>query len=322
MQRVGLIASQNGIGHARRLAHFSAGLYDLGYEVFLYLSTKQIRTLIEEIRTICPKTIVRDIKSHGLDGPTCQIDQIIEIPKELELELKNLDFVISDNVTWPGRVVDSFILMGHFSWIDYWGVDFSDKVRPLIHQVLGETLQISNWFLPKDFSHVPGEMKKIDTVEIPLSRYGSDGDSFRSRAKTEVWYAKGTTGLNWIHSNSLENELREHGLEMKTKETHRFRDSGLPTLVLGRPGLGTIRDCLALSVPFLPYWVGDDTELSRNQDTMKRVGLIPNTWEGNQQLDIKTLLDFSNDEKIQDRIKEYWLENSAPLVRVLSLMGF
>jgi hypothetical protein len=165
-------------------------------------------------------------------------------------------------------------------------------------------------------------MKRIDTVEIPLIRYGSDGGSLRSRAKTEVWYAKGTTGLNRIHSNTLENELREHGLEMKTRETHRFSDSGLPTLVLGRPGLGTIRDCLALSVPFLPYWVGEDPELSRNQDTMKKVGLIPNTWEGNQQLDIETLRDFSNDEKIQDRIKEYWLANSAPIVTVLSLMGF
>jgi hypothetical protein len=322
MQRVGLIASQNGLGHARRLAHFSAGLHELGYEVFLYISTAQIRTLIEEIKTICPKTIVRGIKSHGLDGPTYQIDQIIEIPEELELELGKLDFVISDNVTWPGRVLESFILMGHFSWIDYWEADCSNQVRPSIQQALGETLQISNWFLPKDFSHVPGEMKRIKTIEIPLSRYGSDEDLIRSRAKKEVWYAKGTTGLNLIQSNGLENEIREYGLEMKTRETHRFRDFELPTLVLGRPGLGTIRDCLAFRVPFLPCWVGEDPELSRNQDTMKRVGLIPNTWEGNQQPDIETLRDFANDEKVQDRIKEYWLENSAPIVRILSLMGF
>jgi hypothetical protein len=322
MPRVGLIASQNGLGHARRLAHFSAGLHDLGYEVFLYLSTTQIQTLMEEIRTISPKTIVRDIKLHGLDGPTFQIDQVVEIPEELELELKKLDFVISDNVTWPGRALDSFILMGHFSWIDYWEADCSDKVRPLIQQALGETLQISNWFLPKDFSHVPEEMKRIKTVEIPLSRYGSDGDSIRRRTRTEVWYSKGTTGLNWIHLNGLEKKLRQYGLETKTRETHRLRDSELPALVLGRPGLGTIRDCLAWGVPFLPCWVGEDPELSRNQNTMKSIGLIPSAWEGNQQPNLEILRDFSNDEKIQDRIKEYWFENSAPIVRILSLMGF
>ena len=322
MQRVGLIASQNGLGHARRLTHFSAGLHDLGYEVFLYLSTAQIRTLIEEIRTICPRTIVRDIKSHGLDGPTFQVNQGFEIPKELELELKNLDFVISDNVTWPGRALDSFILMGHFSWIDYWNTDPSDKIRSLIQQALDETLPISNWFLPKDFSHVPEEMKSIKTVEIPLSRYGSDAAVTRRRNKDEVWYSKGTTGLNWIHLNGIENKFRQFGLEMKTMETHRFSNLELPALVLGRPGLGTIRDCLALSVPFLPCWVGEDPELSRNQDTLKKIGLIPNEWEGNQPPNLEQLLDFSRDEKIRDRISEYWFKNSAPIVRILSLMGF
>ena len=322
MQRVGLIASQNGLGHARRLTHFSAGLHDLGYEVFLYLSTAQIRTLIEEIRTICPRTIVRDIKSHGLDGPTFQVNQGFEIPKELELELKNLDFVISDNVTWPGRALDSFILMGHFSWIDYWNTDPSDKIRPLIQQALDETLPISNWFLPKDFSHVPKEMISIKTVEIPLSRYGSDAAATRRRNKEEVWYSKGTTGLNWIHLNGIENKFRQFGLEMKTMETHRFSNLELPALVLGRPGLGTIRDCLALSVPVLPCWVGEDPELSRNQDTLKKIGLIPNEWEGNQPPNLEQLLDFSRDEKIRDRISEYWFKNSAPIVRILSLMGF
>ena len=322
MPRVGLIASQNGLGHARRLAHFSAGLHDLGYEVFLYLSTTQIRTLIGEIRNICPTTIVRDIELHGLDGPTFQIDQVVEIPEELEFELKELDFVISDNVTWPGRALDSFILMGHFSWIDYWEPDTTDNVKPLIQQALGETLQISNWFLPKDFSHVPEEMERIKTIEIPLSRYGSDGDSSRNRSRNEVWYSKGTTSLNWIYLNGLENKLRQCGLETKTRETHKFKDSELPALVLGRPGLGTIRDCLALGVPFLPCWVGEDPELSRNQNTMKRIGLIPSAWEGNQQPNLDILLDFSNDEEIQGRIKEYWFENSAPIVRILSLMGF
>lgn len=322
MQRVGLIASQNGLGHARRLTHFSAGLHDLGYEVFLYLSTAQIRTLIEEIRTICPRTVVRDIKSHGLDGPTFQINQVFEIPKELELELKNLDFVISDNVTWPGRALDSFILMGHFSWIDYWNSDASDKIKPLIQKALDETMHISNWFLPKDFSQVPEEMKRIKTVEIPLSRYVSDAAATRRRNKVEVWYSKGTTGLNWIHMNDIENEFLQFGLEMKTMETHRFSHLELPAMVLGRPGLGTIRDCLALGVPFLPSWVGEDPELGRNQDTLKKIGLIPKEWEGNQPPNLEQLLDFSRDEKIQDRISEYWLTNSAPIVRILSLMGF
>ncbi len=321
MPSVGLIASQNGLGHARRLVHFSASFQDLGYEVFLYLSNRQIRLLSEEIRLICRQTKICEIHTHGLDGPTCSVDQVLEIPERLSTDLRNLDFIVSDNVTWPGSVSDSFILMGHFSWIDYWGTKDLNNFRSSIKQSIAETRRISKWFTPKDFSHVPVEMKHIETVEIPLSRYKTDESAPRHRSNSEIWHSIGTTGLNQFNTNGLEADLRKLGLDMKTRETHDFRSSKLPALVLGRPGLGTIRDCLALSLPFLPCWIGEDLELSRNQDTLKRIGLIPHDWEGNQSPDINTLRNFISNNQIQDKISEYWLENSAPIIEIIALMG-
>ena len=322
MQSVGLIASQNGLGHARRLVHFSAGFQNLGYKVFLYLSNHQIHLLSQEIQATCPQVKVCEIYSYGLDGPTCSIEQIMEIPKTLSEDLRNLDFVISDNVTWPGNLLNSFILMGHFSWIDYWKTKNFNNGGSLIQQSINETMKVSKWFTPIDFSHVPTEMNHIKTVEIPLSRYESDEKVQKPRSKSKIWYSIGTTGLNQINYTEVIVELRKFDLEITPSETHKSRNTQLPALVLGRPGLGTIRDCLALNLPFLPCWAGEDPELSRNQDTLKRIGLIPLEWEGNQEPDVDILREFISERQIRYRIKEYWLGNSAPIKKILSLMGF
>ncbi len=319
---VGLIASQNGLGHARRLVHYSSGLQKLGYKVVLYVSNRQSRTLAEEISSISSETKVYEIGCHGLDGPTYRIDQTIRIPDELEEKLRKHDFVISDNLTWPGRILDSFILMGHFSWIDYWQIKNSSKFSPLIEQAINESKQISSWFTPRDFSHFSQEFQSINKVEIPLSKYETDNESNKSQAASEIWFANGTTGLNGFYFNKLEAETRKLGLELKSRETHKFKENPSPLLVLGRPGMGTIRDCLASNIPFLPCWAGEDAELSRNQDTLKRTGLIPCEWEGNQEPDLEIIQDLSLNRDVRNRISQYWFENSAPIVKILSLMGF
>jgi UDP-N-acetylglucosamine:LPS N-acetylglucosamine transferase len=52
-----------------------------------------------------------------------------------------------------------------------------------------------------------------------------------------------------------------------------------PRLVVGRAGLGTIRDCLASTTPFLPVTSGNDPELSHNAEVLARLGLIPQYFD-------------------------------------------
>ena len=120
MPKVGLVASQNGLGHARRLTHFSAALLELGYEVQLFISKFQAQALAREIAEIVPRVTIRIIEGYGLDGPTRSSSELNEVPHWLKRELMRFQVVLSDNLTWPGEFLDTFILMGHFSWIDYW----------------------------------------------------------------------------------------------------------------------------------------------------------------------------------------------------------
>jgi len=321
MPTVGLVASQNGLGHARRLMHFSAAFRELGYEAYLFLSTRQAQSLSREIGEISPKTKVFEIEGYGLDGPAQSSLGVREVPESLQLQLREFDFVLSDNLTWPGSFLNTFILMGHFTWVDYW--KFRQQNEELeISRAITHASKISKWYSPVDFSQMPTYLTGIERIEIPLSKYVSDPKPIQSSDVNSVSFSNGTTGLNQADENELRLQLENMGLSLFTKESHSYQDTRIPALTLGRPGLGTIRDCLAFGIPFLPCWEGDDPELKSNEAALKRIGLIPVAWEGNQKPNIKIIREFLNDKEIQDRIRNYWIKNSAPITEILTRMGF
>jgi hypothetical protein len=321
MPTVGLVASQNGLGHARRLTHFAAAFRELGYEAHLFLSTRQVQALSKEIGEISPKTKVFEIEGYGLDGPAQRSLGVREIPESLQLQLKEFDFVLSDNLTWPGSFLNTFILMGHFTWVDYW--KFGQPNEELeISRAITHASKISKWYSPVDFSQMPTYLNGIERIEIPLSKYVSDPKTIQSSDMNSVSFSNGTTGLNQSDENELRLQLENMGLALVTKESHSYQDSRIPALTLGRPGLGTIRDCLAFGIPFLPCWEGNDPELKSNEAALKRIGLMPAAWEGNQKPNIKIIREFLNDKEIQDRIRNYWTKNSAPITEILTKMRF
>lgn len=321
MPSVGLVASQNGLGHARRLIHFSAAFEELGYEISLYLSCRQVMALSKEIREVCSNTKVFEIEHHGLDGPAQNQSMVREVPVFLQRQFRNFDFVLSDNLTWPGSFLDTFVLMGHFSWIDYWRLRHSNQGLEVSNAFLHAS-KISNWYTPVDFSQLPTRLTEIERIEIPLSRYMFDPKSPHNLDITSVSFSNGTTGLNHSDLSELRLELKKIKLELTTRESYSFHQNQSPILTLGRPGLGTIRDCLAFGIPFLPYWVGDDPELSNNETTLKRLGLIPSAWSGNEKPNFEIIREFLDDTQIQGRINAYWMQNSAPVVEILQIMGF
>jgi len=321
MPKVGLVASQNGLGHARRLTHFSAAFLEMGYEVNLFISEFQAQALGEDILYISPNAIVREIDVYGLDGPTQISSEVNKVPNWLRKELLKFDVVLSDNLTWPGEFLDSFILMGHFSWIDYWKTENSNS-HIEIERAVAHASKISNWYAPVDFSQISSTLNKIERIEIPLSRYISDPTISQNSKLASVSFSNGTTGLNKLEESSLRRDFKCIGLELVTKESYSHKQGEFPTLILGRPGFGTIRDCLAMGIPFLPCWNGKDPELEANQETLKRIGLIPASWEGTQKPHMETIREFLNDENFQDRIRDYWTRNSAPIVEILAKMGF
>ena len=87
----------------------------------------------------------------------------------------------------------------------------------------------------------------------------------------------------------------------------------LPKMVFGRPGLGTIRDCLASRTYFHPLWEGRDVELESNSEHLHRLGLFKNLTENSN-------LGVFNDEEISFRIKRFWEDNSAASTAVVDLI--
>jgi hypothetical protein len=321
MPTIGLVASQNGLGHARRLVHFSFGFKELGYEVSLFLSPIQHKKLSSEIARIIPETRVLEVQNLGLDGPTTSSERIHEASEYLHRHLKNLDFVISDNVTWPGKYLDTFFLMGHFTWIDYWQKS-SNTYKPQIEQSLFEAEKISKWFSPVDFSEEDTSLIDVERIKIPLAQYITDSKKKRELDPASVTFSNGTTGLNKSDQNNLEQKFKKIGVNLEIAESHKFQGPQQPAVALGRPGFGTIRDCLAAGVLFLPFWEGGDPELTNNQATLKREGLIPLNWEGNQELNIGLIQECLLSTSHRDRITEYWKKNSAPITEIVGMMGF
>ena len=211
--------------------------------------------------------------------------------------------------------------MGHFSWIDYWKTS-NLKSQIEIDRAVAHASKISKWYTPVDFSQMPTTLGEIHRIEIPLSRYISDPTNISKSNFASVSFSNGTTGLNKLDESALREGFERIGLAFVTKESHKHIEGEIPGLTLGRPGLGTIRDCLAMGIAFLPCWDGEDPELEGNQDTLKRLGLIPASWEGNQKPNMEIIREFLNDETFQDRIHDYWSRNSAPIVEILTKMGF
>ena len=290
MKCVGLVASSNGFGHARRIFQLALEFERLGYSTTIFATSKQIQKLVQEQNLVNSQLSYCDIETHGIDGPTWLLSggSITQPSYEVIVKLKKCDFIISDNVLWPKKYSKAFVLFGHFNWIDYWAkVDlfgFTPSLTQIYYEELQELLNVKVWFQFNDFALDQSVFPLEKTVPIKLINYISDSN-LRNLVinKSLIWIANGTTGLSMNLSSRQRNS---EFFKVEEKETfHLLYAKQKPLVVIGRPGLGTIRDCLAASVIFYPYWDKHDPELTSNVMNLKRFSLVYSTNIEETQID-------------------------------------
>ena len=69
--------------------------------------------------------------------------------------------------------------------------------------------------------------------------------------------------------------------------------------------MGTIRDCLAMGIPFLPIWDKMDPELNSNVNHLVDLGLFPHNLLGEMKLKDK-IDNFLEQDQILETWKNIW----------------
>ena len=307
MKIIGLVASNNGLGHARRLLNISSGFLKSGQSIRLFISRDQrIRLRSELAKTNLDLNLI-EIENYGIDGPVWlkRGRRVLEPPPNVVSEIAGCDFIISDNLTWPFKYNENIALFGHFTWHDYWQrtKNFEDlKSLEIFKQDYESLKNIPLAFQIKDFLLEPRNFG--DNIMISLPRYHSDNLVNKNKNETmDIWFSQGTTNLFDKSALSL-NLIKELGIT--ERETYQFAEStGKPRLVLGRPGLGTIRDCLAAGIPFLPIWDKMDPELNSNVNHLVNLGLFPQNLLVEMKLKDK-IDNFLEQQQILETWKNIW----------------
>ncbi len=310
-----MVASSNGLGHARRLLNLVPGFRKKVDSLCILLSTKQAKLLRKEILLLQKQIDFTLLESgiFGLDGYHSK-DSISfqEVTPECIKQITSSDIVISDNSAWPAKYSENFFLFGHFDWVSYYK---KSNLKQFQHSIITDQLEhefellvnSKAWFRTKEFGL--NSVFNLKVIDMPFLRYNSD--NFKSKPRgDEIWFANGTTG---------ENISRNLGQVLDSKNivcSETFKMSSypiLPKIVFGRPGLGTIRDCLSSRTYFHPHWDGRDVELESNTEHLKRLGFIKNLSKSSNLGEI----DF---EEIAFRIKQFWENNSAVPEAVVDLI--
>lgn len=307
MKIIGLVASNNGLGHARRMLNLSSGFFKAGQSIKLFISRDQRIKLSSELAKMNLDLNLIEIESYGIDGPVWfkRGRLVLEPPFDVVTEIAGCDFIISDNLTWPFKYNKNIALFGHFTWHDYWQRtrDFEALKSLEIFEEDHENLSnIPLAFEIKDFLLEPRNFG--ENIKINLPRYHSDILADKNKNETtNIWLSQGTTNL--LDKSALDiNLIKELGII--ERETYEFEESrGKPRLVLGRPGLGTIRDCLAMGIPFLPIWDKMDPELNSNVNHLVDFGLLPHNLLGEMKLKDK-IDNFLEQEQILETWKNIW----------------
>lgn len=307
MKIIGLVASNNGLGHARRMLNLSSGFFRAGQSIKLFISRDQRIKLSSELAKMNLDLNLIEIESYGIDGPVWFKGgrPVLEPPLDVVAEIAGCDFIISDNLTWPFKYNKNLALFGHFTWHDYWQrtKDFENiKSLEIFEEDYENLRSIPFAFEIRDFLLEPRNFG--ENIKINLPRYHSDILADKNKNETtDIWLSQGTTNL--LDKSALGiNLIKDLGII--ERETYEFEEStGKPRLVLGRPGLGTIRDCLAMGIPFLPIWDKMDPELNSNVNHLVNLGLFPNNLLVEMKLQDKMDI-FLEQKQILETWKNIW----------------
>lgn len=280
MKQIGLVSSINGLGHARRLTQLALSLSQMGYQTILFATKRQINKLVPELKKMGRVVNFVEISSYGIDGPAWMRNGcLVEIPSDKVIRLlQKCDLVISDNSIWPFKFNSHFVLFGHFNWLNYWDLKdkqiFSGELKEIYLEEIMLLRRVKTAFQFKTF-YFSGSFTPKTIIPIKLLKYESDNDFPKKVDSKSIWMSTGTTELN---RHPYPNKIKKYGYKIKPLETFKLISaSKKPLAVIGRPGLGTIRDCLAAGIIFIPYLNDFDPELESNILSLKNLSLLSNT---------------------------------------------
>jgi hypothetical protein len=277
MRHIGFIASINGLGHARRMTHLALSFKKMGFLTTVFATKHQIKRLLLELNLLDKSMNFVEISSHGVDGPVWMKDGCqIETPSNQVISIiEKCDLVISDNSIWPVKFNSNFVLFGHFNWLNYWHIQkkqsYSKEFLSIFEQEISLLRDIDISFQLTNFV-LNGVFNTGVNIPVGLMRYESDIKIPKLIEHSTVWIANGTTKLS---KNFDFTSVKNTGLNFSLAETYcLFYEPIKPIAVIGRPGLGTIRDCLAAGVLFIPYLEDSDPELESNILSLQKLSLV------------------------------------------------
>jgi len=304
---VGLVSSGNGLGHSRRLIHLAMSFQEKGFIPKIFASQKQIKNLRSELDTLRATFNFIEISSYGIDGPVwLENGGLIVKPTTYVINsIQECDLIISDNSIWPIKFNNKFVLFGHFNWLDYWSIrgnhQFPERILEVYKEEVTLFKEIRLWFQFEDFK-LKGEFNIKNVIPIKLLKYSSDLFFPHKMDEKSAWIAQGTTGLD---ENINIDFIDDSSLKFFHRETYMLVNSlEKPLVIIGRPGLGTIRDCLAAGIPFIPLQKYLDPELDSNVNNLEKLNLLP-LIEVNQ----FNLSQHLKDLNLHKELGELWSEN-------------
>lgn len=304
MNKVCFISSSNGLGHARRLLHIAHTWHLYGFEVKLVVTDKQRSLLFDERLELfgeeSPEIFISQ-PAIGLQGPEYENSSFgfNSISEDVLLLLRSCEIVISDNSLWPFKFRKDTILLAHFLWVDYYrilvrqNIKISSRYREFLAVEDRLVKNISNFAAIDPFRAF--ELKQRQPfISLGLPYYNLYVPSRDLNHKT-ILVTVGRTDTYKLKIDEIKQKYPES--RVLIGQTYNIsRLNALPDLVIGRAGLGTIRDCAEYGINFKPLDT-TDPELISNSEILKVLNRHEAPDEADNQImkvDKSILRDFPN----------------------------
>lgn len=259
------VASANGLGHALRIQKILEGFSELGLNTKLICTNRQARLMSKNSEPQILESIVEQ-EPIGLDGPSI-INWSNKPTRNTLSVLSKASLVISDNVLWPVNYTKNFALCANFLWLDYWRKIRNSEKRD---EIIEDEILLSKINMIFDYE-LFSQLQEQSNLRLKIPYRLNSNDMLQK--KDEIWISCGTIE----QSKNLFNVIRNFGITEEIKYFETFEISRLklkPKLVIGRSGVGTITDCIAHKIPFIPFLTSADYELEFNQKVLANLGMI------------------------------------------------
>jgi hypothetical protein len=300
-RRVAVLACSHGLGHCKRALQVVARLLESArvVEVDVYMEEWQLeftRTLpgmagplVDGRLRLHAVPVGSDLSLRPPGRDSARYFAWVDRLREEEA-LASADVVVSDNLTRTLAARPDAVLMGSFLWHDVLRARdaITGDVAAFEEELLARTRPP---MLCVDEIAMPCVGRCTQAVRLPWFCDGRHDRSARDRPLRQVLLMGGATEAVERALRDLAAVLLEE-TEFALAVPPRLLDGGSPgggdrfelfgfsdadyeacDLVVGRPGVGTVTDCVRFALPFLAFGDENDAEMRHNARRVEELGL-------------------------------------------------